>query len=117
MNAIITNKMGEIRFSHDVLARLAGYAANCCYGVVGMAVKTGKDGIARLLKKETMSRGVKVAVTEAGLSVDLYIMVEYGINIGTIAQSIKNNVKYQVETATGLEVANINVHVESIRTE
>ena len=117
MNAIITNKTGEIRFSHDVLAKLAGYAATCCYGVVGMAVKTGKDGIAKLLKKETMSKGVKVAVSDAGLSVDLYIMVEYGINIGIIAQSIKSNVKYQVENATGLEVSNVNVHVESIRTE
>ena len=115
MNAIISNQIGTIKLENEMLAKLAGYAATCCYGVIGMAVRSGRDGLAKLLKKDTMSKGVKVVVTDNILSIDLYIMVEYGVNISTIAQSIKNSVKYQLETITGLEVSNVNVHVESVR--
>jgi len=109
------NEFGAIRISNDCLAKIVGYAATSCYGVVGMAVKSGKDGLAQLLKRETMSKGVKVRVAENSATVDIYIMVEYGVNIGTIAESIKTSVKYQLELLTGLLVSGVNVHVEGVR--
>ena len=112
---MIKNEFGAIKISNDTLANLAGHAATSCYGVVGMAVRTGKDGIAKLLKRETMRKGVKIKAAGGELTVDIYIMVEYGVNISTIADSIKTSVKYQLELATGLLVEAVNVHVEGIR--
>jgi len=112
---MIKNEFGAIKISNDTLANLAGHVATSCYGVVGMAVRTGKDGIAKLLKRETMRKGIKIKVVENEVTVDIYIMVEYGVNIGIIAESIKTSVKYQLELATGLLVEAVNVHVEGIR--
>jgi len=112
---MLKNEFGVIKISNDCLAKLAGYAATSCYGVVGMVAKSGKDGIAKLLKRETMGKGIKIKTSENMVTVDIYIMVEYGVNIGTIAESIKTNVKYQLELVTGLTVAMVNVNVESVR--
>ena len=106
MSAKIDNSRGYVRISNNVISKLAGYAATNCYGVVGMAVKSGKDGIAKLLKRENI---------EDGLEISLHIVVEYGINISVIGESIKNNVKYQVEEATGIDVKSVIVNVEGIR--
>ena len=115
MSAKIDNSRGYVRISNNVISKLAGYAATNCYGVVGMAVKSGKDGIAKLLKRENMDKGVKVKFFEDGLEISLHIVVEYGINISPIGESIKNNVKYQVEEATGIDVKSVIVNVEGIR--
>ncbi len=115
MSAKIDNSRGYVRISNNVISKLAGYAATNCYGVVGMAVKSGKDGIAKLLKRENMDKGVKVKFFEDGLEISLHIVVEYGINISVIGESIKNNVKYQVEEFTGINVKSVIVNVEGIR--
>ena len=80
-----------------------------------MAIRTGKDGIARLLKKENLDKGIKVKVTGDTVDITLFVIIEYGINIGTVGDIIKSNVKYQVEEATGLKVGSVTVNVESIR--
>ena len=71
--------------------------------------------IARLLKKESMDRGIKVKVIDNVMDIALYVILEYGVNISTVGEIIRNNVKYQVEEATGLEVGSVTVNVESIR--
>lgn len=115
MAAEIKNENGTIRISNTVIAKIAGYAATKCYGVVGMAVRTGKDGIAMLLKKENIDKGIKVKVENDKVDIALFVIMEYGVNIGTVGDIIKSNVKYQVEEATGLEVTSVTVNVESIR--
>ena len=77
MSAEVKNEYGMIRISNAVIAKLAGFAATQCYGVVGMAVRSSKDGIARLLKKESMDRGIKVKVTENVVDVALFVIMEY----------------------------------------
>lgn len=67
MSAKIDNSRGYVRISNNVISKLAGYAATNCYGVVGMAVKSGKDGIAKLLKRENMDKGVKVKFSRTDL--------------------------------------------------
>ena len=114
---MIKNEFGTIEISNSCLANLVGHAATGCYGVVGMAVRSGKDGIAKLLKRETMKKGVKVKLVDNAVTVDIYIMVEYGVNIGSIAESIKSSVKYQLELVTGFLVSAVNVHIEGIRVE
>ncbi len=115
MAAEIKNDKGMIRISNAVLAKLAGYAATKCYGVVGMAVRSSKDGIAKLLKKENMDKGIKVSVSGDVIDVALFVIMEYGVNVGTVGDIIKSNVKYQIEEMTGLKVGSVTVNVESIR--
>lgn len=115
MAAEIKNENGLIRISNAVIAKIAGYAATKCYGVVGMAMRTGKDGLARLLKKENLDKGIKIKVEDDKVDITLFVIMEYGVNIGTVGDIIKSNVKYQVEEATGLKVSSITVNVESIR--
>lgn len=115
MAAEIKNENGLIRISNAVIAKIAGYAATKCYGVVGMAMRTGKDGLARLLKKENLDKGIKIKVEDDRVDITLFVIMEYGVNIGTVGDIIKSNVKYQVEEATGLKVSSVTVNVESIR--
>ena len=117
MNAKIVNSNGVIAISNDVIALIAGDAAMRCYGVVGMAVRGAKDGIVSLVKKDNASKGIKILIDEGGLSIDIHVVVEYGVNIKVTSNSIIENVKYNVENATGFIVKQVNVHVESVRVD
>ncbi|MBE7032299.1 MAG: Asp23/Gls24 family envelope stress response protein [Ruminococcaceae bacterium] len=117
MSAEIKNERGTISISNAVIAKLAGYTATQCYGVVGMCSKTGKDGIASLLKKENIDKGIKVKTDNGVIDISLFVIVEYGLNIGTIGETIRSNVKYNVEKFTGMEVSRVSVNVESVRVE
>ena len=114
MAAEIKNERGLIRISNNVIAKIAGYAATKCYGVVGLATRSSKDGLAGLLKKEHMDRGVKVKVAGNTIDILLFVIMEYGVNISTVGDIVKNSVKYLVEEMTGLEVGFVTVNVESI---
>ncbi|MBR4723892.1 MAG: Asp23/Gls24 family envelope stress response protein [Clostridia bacterium] len=115
MSILINGELGEISVDNSVVASIAGSVATKCYGVVGMASKNRKDGVIRLLKKDSISRGVSVSVQDSGMVIDLHIIVEYGVNINAICDSIVHNVQYQLEHNTGLKVTKVNVLVESVR--
>ncbi len=117
MSVEIKNERGNISISSSVIANLAGYTATQCYGVVGMCSRSGKDGIAGLLKKENMDKGIKVRTDGGVIEIALYIIVEYGLNIGTIGETIRKSVKYNVEKLTGMEVSSVQVNIESVRVE
>lgn len=115
MSILINSNLGEVSIDNGVVASIAGAVATKCYGVVGMASKNKKDGVIRLLKRDNMSRGIAVSVEENGVVIDLHIIVEYGVNINAICDSIVHNVQYQLEHNTGLKVTKVNVLVESVR--
>ena len=117
MSGKFDNSKGNVRIANSVIAKIAGYAATSCYGVVGMSAKSSKDGIARLLKREQMDKGVKIKVQDKGIEISLYIIAEYGTNIGTIGELIRNSVKYHVEQMTGINVISVHVNIEGIRVE
>ncbi len=117
MGTEVCNNKGAIRISNAVIAKIAGYATTSCYGVVGMAAKSGKDGIWKLLKVENMDKGIKVKVEDNVIDLGIYIIVEYGTNITMIGESIKESVKYNVEKFTGMTLGTINVYVESVRVD
>lgn len=113
----IKTDLGYIEITNDVLADIAGYAASSCFGVKGMTTRTVTDGLAQLLGKENRSRGVKVFEAEdGGVNIDLHIAVNHGVNIATICRSIISEVRYHVEKLTGVDVKNVDVYVESMRT-
>jgi len=111
----INSSLGDVLIGNNVIASIAGYVATKCYGVVGMASKSKTDGVIKLLKREVISKGVEVRVEEKGVVIDLHIIVQYGVNINAICDSIVHNVKYQLEHNTGLKVRKVNVLVESVR--
>ena len=110
------NEFGKIVIERDVIAKYAGYAALDCFGIVGMATLSMKDGLAKLLKGDNVSRGVNVRVDEDNmLNIDFHIIVSYGVNIKTVVNNLVNTVKYQIEDYTNMKVKNIKVFVEGVR--
>jgi uncharacterized alkaline shock family protein YloU len=100
--------------SPRVVASIVGHAASECYGVVGMAARGLRDGIAERLNRESIHRGVEVEVREGGLVIELYIIAQYGTRISEVAHNLMSAVKYEVEKTLGVEVRAVNVNVQGI---
>ena len=109
------NQYGSITISNNVIANAAGIIATSCYGVVGMAIRSPKDGIVSLLKPSNLAKGIKISVSENEITVDMFIVVQYGVNINAICESIIHGVKYRLSGLIGMDVKAVNVFVESIR--
>ena len=94
---------------------IAGYAATNCFGVKGMAVRSVTDGLVHLLRREAMSKGVRVDFREDGkLDIDLHIIVDHGVNLRAVADSIVSEVRYVVQKTTETEVNQVNVYIDSM---
>lgn len=114
MTRVNTGK-GTITISNNVYTTIAGIAATNCFGVKGMAIRSMKDGLVHLLRREAMSKGVRVTFNEDNsISIDLHIMVDHGINIAAVGNSIISQVRYVVTKNTGTEVKAVNVLVDSM---
>ncbi len=109
---------GRIAVGSSVYTNIAGIAASNCFGVKGMAVRSMTDGLVHLLRKEAMSKGVRVTLNDDNsISIDLHIMVDHGVNIAAVGESIISEVRYVVQKQTGTEVRTVNVYVDSITTD
>jgi uncharacterized alkaline shock family protein YloU len=108
-------KTGRIEISPQAIATLAGEAVLRCYGVVGMANKNLIDGIADLLQPDRWVRGVDVRVRAGKVIVDLYVIIQYGTRISEVAHGVMHGVQYALEQALGVDVAEVNVHVQGLR--
>lgn len=106
---------GTLTIDNAVIADLAGYAALESYGVVGMAMPTLTDGIAKMLPAARLRRGINVSTTEEGAKIDLYVIIESGTNISTVSRNLADNVRYVLTNIAQLEIASIDVHVQGIR--
>ena len=116
MKGCINNKMGQIQIDTDVIALYAGTTAVECFGIVGMAAVSMKDGLVKLLKRESLTHGINVELDENNeISIDFHVIVSYGISISTVADNLIENVKYKVEEFTGMTVKKINIFVEGVR--
>lgn len=116
MKGKINSHLGDINISSDVIATIAGSAAVECFGVVGMAAVSLKDGFVRLLKKDSLNNGIEVNVREDNsIALKLHIIVAYGVSIYAVSENLIETVRYKIEEHTGLKVDKINVYVESVR--
>ena len=109
-----TTPIGSIHITPQAIATIAYQAALQSYGVVGMASKSLVDGIAKTLTKDP-THGVDVHYDGEMINIDLYIIIEYGTRIKSVANSVANTVRFHVEKALGLPVNEINVHVQGLR--
>ena len=116
MKGHIDNQYGEVMIDNHVIAKYAGATAMECFGIVGMAAVSVKDGLVKLLKREEITRGISVDVDDKNrLVIDFHVIVAYGVTISTVADNLVHNVIYKVEEHTGLKVGKINVYVEGVR--
>ena len=117
MSSRVNNKYGNIIIDNSVIATIAGLSAMECYGLVGMASKNPTDGIVELLRREHLTKGVKVTTVDNNLNIDLYIIVQFGTNISAVANNIIDKVKYNVENLSGMIVDRVNVNVQGVRVQ
>ena len=115
MKCRIYNKLGEVLIDTEVIARYAGSVAIECFGIVGMAAISMKDGLVKLLKKNSLTHGVNVTVDNNRITIDFHVIVVYGVSISAVADNLIENVKYKVEEFTGMSVDKINIYVEGVR--
>ena len=116
MNGRMDTDLGMIRIRPEAVAKCAGSVAVESFGIVGMAAVNVKDGLVRLLKRDSLSRGVKVHLTEENkIKIDLHVIVVYGVNIPTVTENLIENVAYKVEKFTGMPIERIRVYIEGLR--
>ncbi len=115
MGKQISNILGKIDISEEVIATIAGAAAVECYGLVGMASRKISDGFVDLLGRESLSKGVQVRIENNEVIVDVFIIVSYGVRISEVAHNVMEKVRFSVEQMTGLPVGEVNVNVQGVR--
>ena len=108
---------GRIEVFPSVVAAVAGHAALDCYGVMGMAARGLRDGMAQLLRRDTLERGVDVREVDGQLVIDVFVIVEYGTRITAVANNLQSTVRFEVERLLGVPVAEVNVFVQGVHEE
>ena len=115
MKGSMNTQLGNIVIDPEVIAQYAGSVAVECFGIVGMASVNMKDGLVKLLMKDSITHGISVNIVNNKLILDFHVIVAYGISILTVSDNLISNVKYKVENFTGLEIEKINIFVEGVR--
>lgn len=103
------DERGKVTFADEVIATIAGLAALEVEGVASMSA-----GIVEKFGKKTPTRGVRVEVGEKESAVDLYMIVDYGVEIPEVAWNVQENVKKSIENMTGLSVVEVNIYIQGI---
>ncbi len=116
MKGCMSTDLGIITIDSDVIAKYAGSVAVECFGIVGMAAVNVKDGLVHLLKRESLTKGIQVNITEDNhVVLDFHIVVSYGVSISAVTDNLISNVKYRVEEFSGMPVDKINIYIEGVR--
>ena len=115
MKSSVDTHLGSIQIDKRVIAQYAGTVANECFGIVGMASVNPKEGLVRILEKEKVDHGISVKGSGGKLILDFHVIIAYGVSIMAVTENLISNVKYKVESYTGLEVEKINIFVEGVR--
>ena len=114
-NSSMNTHMGNITIDKEVISQYAGSVAMECFGIVGMAGVNMKDGLVKLLKMDSMTRGIVVTMENNKLVLDFHVIVAFGVSILAVSENLISNVKYKVEEFTGIEIEKINIFVEGVR--
>jgi uncharacterized alkaline shock family protein YloU len=117
MSIKAVNEYGNITIDDQVIATIAGISAMECYGIVGMASKNATEGFFELLKRDQLTKGIKVNTIEDKINIDLYAVFQYGVKISVVAENVISNVKYSVESFLGVQVEKVNIFVQGVRVQ
>lgn len=106
---------GTVNIANDVLADIAGFAALECYGIVGMASPSLRDGVAQMLSREKLRKGVQISTGDDGVKVDLYVVIEHGTNLTEVSHNLADRVRYVLTSMADVVVEGVDVHVQGIK--
>ena len=116
MKGSMSTDLGIISVNPEVIAKYAGTVAVECFGIVGMAAVNMKDGLVRLLKKDSLTHGIQVSISDDNrITIDFHVIVSYGVSISAVTDNLISNVKYRVEEFSGMPVDKINIYIEGVR--
>ena len=116
MKGSMSTDLGIVTIDPEVIAKYAGSVAVECFGIVGMAAVSMKDGLVKLLKKESLTKGIQVGISDENkITLNFHVVVAYGVSISAVTDNLISNVKYKVEEFTGMSVDNINIYIEGVR--
>ena len=116
MKGSMSTDLGIITIDPEVIAKYAGSVAVECFGIVGMAAVSMKDGLVKLLKKESLTKGIQVGISDENkITLNFHVVVAYGESISAVTDNLISNVKYKVEEFTGMSVDKINIYIEGVR--
>lgn len=116
MKGSMSTDLGIITIDPEVIAKYAGSVAVDCFGIVGMAAVSMKDGLVKLLKKESLTKGIQVGISDENkITLNFHVVVAYGVSISAVTDNLISNVKYKVEEFTGMSVDKINIYIEGVR--
>ena len=115
MKGRVNTGLGEVVINTDVIATYAGSVAVECFGIVGMAAVNMKDGLVKLLRKDSIKHGINVTINDNKIALDFHVIVAYGVSISAVADNLIGNVKYKVEEFTGMEIEHVRILVEGVR--
>jgi uncharacterized alkaline shock family protein YloU len=111
----LSSPLGRITISSDVIAHIVGETALECYGVVGMVARGPVKGPVRRLLGRDRTQGIEIGRDGDDVTIDLHVVVEYGLNLAEVASTVRNRVAYEVERLAGLPVRSVEVHIEDVR--
>ncbi len=108
---------GTLSVSNDVIADIAGYAAMSCYGVVGMAEQQQGMESVRLLPAQRLSKGVVVTSDENGLSLDLHVVLENGVNMKSVCENLSSSVSFTLAEIAQIDPSNLKIaiHIDALK--
>ena len=116
MKGSMSTDLGIITIDPEVIAKYAGSVAVECFGIVGMAAVSMKDGLVKLLKKESLTKGIQVGISDENkITLNFHVVVAYGVSISAVTDNLISSVKYKVEEFTGMSVDKINIYIEGVR--
>ena len=116
MKGSMSTDLGIITIDPEVIAKYAGSVAVEYFGIVGMAAVSMKDGLVKLLKKESLTKGIQVGISDENkITLNFHVVVAYGVSISAVTDNLISNVKYKVEEFTGMSVDKINIYIEGVR--
>ena len=115
MDGSMNTEYGKVIIDSHAIAQVAGSTAVECFGIVGMASVNIREGLVKLVRRNRITDGIKVEISNNNITIDFHVIVAFGVSIKAVADNLISDVKYKVEEFTGMNVAKINVFVESVR--
>jgi len=116
MEGRLDTRYGSVMIDPEVIGQYAGSIAVECFGIVGMAAVSMRDGIVKLLKGDKLTKGIQVIISDDNkITLNFHVIVVYGVSIEAVADNLMSDVKYRVEEFCDMEVERINVYVEGVR--
>lgn len=112
---VVPTALGRVMIREGAISDIIGWTVLECYGIVGMASPNVYRGMTRLLSRDRLHQGIIVHRDEDSLKVDLYVIVEYGLNVAEVAGNVRSQVAYEVEKALGHPPTELHIHVQGVR--